>query len=318
MKNKYEIRTTEQCPSFKQPPDSSQLNLGKVTTWRSINSMPASLHRQTPQNRHTATESQRCPSRSTNPKAKTPVEDRMSVMTAYGTKCGLLERTSSRASSCLSPTFAKNESEIRELKFKSLDDELEKLIQQIIDEQHIAREDIIKPNLDAEDHLSRKEVVMETPCQQTEIVRERLHLYLPTHDVQEEEEFTITGEPPEDVLQNLAESNGDLKEKQNYKNTKTKQEEKNGCCIKDSAWAYPPNNRLKDQMQGKLTRAWKSLPAPAVNVNSIEQNTYSEILEDPWNRLNHPQPLKDSYANRRMVDLTIYDLEAELYNIHNL
>ncbi|XP_041050419.1 uncharacterized protein LOC121281536 [Carcharodon carcharias] len=332
IKDKYEIRTTDICPSLKQPPDSSQLNLGKVTAWSNTNSVPTSLKRQTTQSWHTRTEPQRCPPRSTNPKDKTPLENKMSFIAAFGTKCGLLERTSSRASSCRSLTFSKNESKIQELKFQSLDDELENLIQQIIDEQHITSEDNTSPNHDAEDHISKKEMVMETPCetvassvtldsefQQTEVnVHETLHLYLPIHDIQEEEEFTTTGEPCEDVSQNLEVSSGDLKRKQNYKNTKTKQEEKNGNWIKDSAWASPPGSRFKDHMQRRLTHARKSVPAPAVNVNSIEQKKYSEILEDPWSRLNQTQPLKHNYIDRPMFDLTIYDLEAELDNTNRL
>ncbi|XP_038638366.1 uncharacterized protein LOC119955838 isoform X1 [Scyliorhinus canicula] len=318
IKNKYEIRATEQCPFFKQAPDSSQPNLGEVT-WRITNSTPALLNEQTTQSRHTTTESRRCPSRSTSAIAKTPAENKMSFMTAYGTKCGLLERTSSRASSCCSPTFAKNESEIRELKFQSLDDELEKLIQQIIDEQHITREEINSPHHAVKNHLSRKEVVFGLPCRQAELnVRESLHLYLPTHDIQEEEEFTNTGGPPEDVSQNLEDSNGDLNGKQNWKKAETKQEEKNGCRIKDSAWASPSGSRLKDQMQRGLPCVQTSAPAPAVNVNSIEQKKYSELLDDPWNRLNQTQPLKHDYVNHPMVDLTIYDLEAELDNIYSV
>ncbi|XP_038638368.1 uncharacterized protein LOC119955838 isoform X3 [Scyliorhinus canicula] len=261
IKNKYEIRATEQCPFFKQAPDSSQPNLGEVT-WRITNSTPALLNEQTTQSRHTTTESRRCPSRSTSAIAKTPAENKMSFMTG---------------------------------------------------------EEINSPHHAVKNHLSRKEVVFGLPCRQAELnVRESLHLYLPTHDIQEEEEFTNTGGPPEDVSQNLEDSNGDLNGKQNWKKAETKQEEKNGCRIKDSAWASPSGSRLKDQMQRGLPCVQTSAPAPAVNVNSIEQKKYSELLDDPWNRLNQTQPLKHDYVNHPMVDLTIYDLEAELDNIYSV
>ncbi|XP_072344545.1 uncharacterized protein [Scyliorhinus torazame] len=262
IKNKYEIRATEQWPFFKQAPDSSQPNLGKVTPWRISNSTPALLNEQTTQSRHTTTESRRCPSRSTSAIAKTPAENKMSFIT---------------------------------------------------------EEEINSPHHAVKNHLSRKEVVLGIPCRQAEVnVRESLHLYLPTHDIQEEEEFTTTGGPSEDVSQNLEVSNVDLNGKQNWKKAETKQEEKNACCIRDSAWASPPGSRLKDQMQRGITCVQKSVPAPAVSVNSIEQKKYSELLDDPWNRLNQTQPLKHNYVNHPMVDLTIYDLEAELDNIHSL
>ncbi|XP_067867975.1 uncharacterized protein [Heterodontus francisci] len=331
IKNKYEIRATDQCPSLKQRPDSSQLNLGKVTAWDNTISIPASLKRQTTQSRHT-TEPRRCPSRSTNLKAKTPVEDNMSFITAYGTKCGLLERTNSRPSSCRNPTFIKNESQIRGLDSQSLDDELETIIQQIIDEQNVMREDNISTNHDAEDHLSRKEVVVETPCeiaassvihdsefQQTEVnVRETLHLYLPTHDIQEEEEFTTTGEPSEEVSQNLEVFNGDLKRKQKCKNIETKREDKNGSRMRDSAWASQPDSGLKDQMQRRSTFARKNIPTAAVDVYFVQPKKYPETLEDSWTNPNQTQPLKHNFINRPEADLTIYDLEVELEDAHRL
>ncbi|GCC27673.1 hypothetical protein chiPu_0006099 [Chiloscyllium punctatum] len=184
---------------------------------------------------------------------------------------------------------------------------------------------------DAEDQVSRKEVVMETPCetaassvtfdsefQGTEVnIRETLHFYLPIHDIQDEEEFTTIGEPPADVSQDPVITNGVLKREQNCKNTKTKQDDKNGNRVKDSAWASAHGIGLQDQMQRRLTRARKSVPVPVVTVYSIEENEYSEISEHPWNRLSQTQPLKYNYVNRPVVDLTIYDLETELDEDHS-
>ncbi|XP_043575678.1 uncharacterized protein LOC122564660 [Chiloscyllium plagiosum] len=270
IKNKYDIRATDQSPSLKQPPDSSQLNLGKVTAWGNASSMSASLKRQCT----LTTEPQRYPSRSTNPKGKTPVQNKMFYITGEGNR---------------------------------------------------------RTKYDAEDQVSRKEVVMETPCetaassvtfdsefQGTEVnIRETLHFYLPIHDIQDEEEFTTIGEPPADVSQDPVITNGVLKREQNCKNTKTKQDDKNGNRVKDSAWASAHGIGLQDQMQRRLTRARKSVPVPVVTVYSIEENEYSEISEHPWNRLSQTQPLKHNYVNRPVVDLTIYDLETELDEDHS-
>ncbi|XP_048469686.1 uncharacterized protein LOC125486386 [Rhincodon typus] len=272
IKNKYDIKATDQNPSLKQPPDSSQLNLRKVTAWGNASSMSASLKKQCTL---TTTESQRYLSRSTNPKDKMPVENNMFYITG---------------------------------------------------------EDNRRTKHDAEDHVSRKEVVLEMPCetaassvtfdsefQQTEINnRETLHFYLPTHDIQDEEEFTTTREPSADVSQDPDITNGVLNREQNCKSTKPKQEDKNGNRVKDSAWASAPGSGLRDQMQRRLTCARKTVPVPVVTVYSVEQNEYSEISEHPRNRLNQTQPLKHNYVNHSVVDLTIYDLETELDEDHSV
>ncbi|XP_048415021.1 uncharacterized protein LOC125465474 [Stegostoma tigrinum] len=261
IKNKYDIKA-HQNPSLKQPPHSSQLNLGKVTAWGNANSMSASIKKQCT----LTTESRRYLSRSTNPKDKMPVESMFYIT-------GDNRRT-----------------------------------------KH-----------DAEDHVSRKEVVLVMPCetaassvtfdsefQKTEINnRETLHFYLPTHDIQEEEEFTTAREPSADVSQDPDITNGVLNREQNCKSTKPKQEDKNGIRVKDSAWASAPGSGLRDQMQRRLTCARKSVPVPIVTVYSIEQNEYSEISEHPQNRLNQTQP-KHNHFNHSAVELTIHDLETEL------
>uniref|UniRef100_UPI00398EFBEF uncharacterized protein isoform X2 n=1 Tax=Pristiophorus japonicus TaxID=55135 RepID=UPI00398EFBEF len=336
IKNKYEISATDRHPpviySYKPSLDSSQLNLGKVTAWGNTTSIPASLKNQTTQSRPTA-ETRRYPFRSTTPKVKTPDENRMLCIAAYGTKCDLQKRRNLGVSSYCSPTFIKNESPIRAINIESLDNGLEKLIHQFLDEQNLTREDntCIITNHDAEDHLSRKEeLLVEASCetasssgsldsefQQTEVnVRETLHLYLPTHDIQEEEEFTNACEPPEDdVSKNSEVSNGNLKRREKYKNTKKKQDDKKDSRIKVSTWASRPGSGFKDQMQRRPTCTRKSVPAATITGVFIEQKKEETFADHP-SSLNQTQPLEHNYINRPVVDLTICDLEAEPDDAH--
>ncbi|XP_051893181.1 uncharacterized protein LOC127582161 [Pristis pectinata] len=93
IKNKYEIGPTDRYPSLnsshKPPPESSQLNRGKVAAWTNTTCIPAPIkvHDQC----RPKTEIRKCPFRSTEPKSKTPAENGMSYITGKDSKSTKLD-----------------------------------------------------------------------------------------------------------------------------------------------------------------------------------------------------------------------------------
>ncbi|XP_078282140.1 uncharacterized protein LOC144608347 isoform X2 [Rhinoraja longicauda] len=276
------------------------------------------------------TDSRRCSFRS-EPKSNAPAENRMPYITAYGIKCDLLQKTSSRGSLCQSPTLIRNESSLQGEIVLNLDDELEKIIQQIIDDQDLVlRKDKISTNQDADDHLSRKEDIgVEASCeigapsrfhdsefQETKVnARETLHLYLPSLDIQEEEEYLTTREPGAGVSQKSEKSTEDMKIKGKDKNIDKIQEPSR---IKRSAWACQPGDELKGQMQKRPTSVKKCAQPTPVICYFTDTIKYSEAFQDPQNGIDQIQPIKHNTRNDSTLDLNISDLEAEPDDAHGL
>ncbi|XP_032904656.1 uncharacterized protein LOC116990795 isoform X2 [Amblyraja radiata] len=187
----------------------------------------------------------------------------------------------------------------------------------------------LSTNQDADGHLSRKEDIgVEASCeidvssrfhdsefQETKVnARETLHLYLPSLDIQEEEEYPTAREPDAGVSQTSEESTEDMKIKGKDKNI-TKIQESNR--IKRSAWACQPGGELKGQMQKRPSEKKYAHPT-SVTCYFGDTKKYSEAFQDRQNGLDEIQPIKHNSRNDAMLDLKIYDLEAEPDDGHAL
>ncbi|XP_069744468.1 uncharacterized protein [Narcine bancroftii] len=215
--------------------------------------------------------------------------------------------------------------EIRRCPFRSTEPKSKALTENRM--PYITGKDSIDTNLDADNHLSRKEEIgIETSCeietpyksldsefQQTKVnVRETLHLYLPNPDIYEEEELT-TWEPDMGVSQKAEESTENINIKGEYKNINKIQD---SSRIKGSAWLYKSNGELKGQMQRRSMCARKCAHPTPITCYFMKQKT--EIFQDSQDRLNQPQPLKANGRIDSMAELNIYDLETELDNAKSL
>ncbi|XP_055515820.1 uncharacterized protein LOC129711866 [Leucoraja erinacea] len=320
IKKKYEIGPTDQylsITSSHKSPESSQLRRGKVA-WTNTTATIKGHIQPKPK-----PDSRRCSFRSTEPKSNAPAENRIPQITAYGIKCDLLQKTSSRGSLCQSPTLIRNVSALGGGGIvQNLDNELEMLIQQIIDDQDLIRKHKLSTNQDADDHLSRKEDIgVEASCeidvssrfhdlefQESKVnARETLHLYLPSLDIQEEEDYPTAREPDAGVSQTSEESTEDMKIKGKDKNINKIQQSNR---IKRSAWACQPGGELKGQMQKRPSEKKYAHPT-SVTCYFVDTKTYSEAFQDRQNGLDEIQPIKHNSRNDAMLDLKIYDLEAE-------
>ncbi|XP_007905512.2 uncharacterized protein LOC103187701 isoform X2 [Callorhinchus milii] len=259
-----------------------------------------------------------------NAKARLPAEIIEPCITALGTKCDLQKRPQSATSSC--HRSIKKELETIHDALLNSDSELEKLIEEILDNENIKgmmvkdfiHTDQVTDYIFTEEPLPVKTLdgsktpsyLAAFPASQTqENSRETLHLYLPTQKSLDKDEVIAAWQPLQDEdPHSSGVSINHLKNVQNY-----------------SQNVFETSGRIKKETTANLANLLKIEKIPSRSHPATKQRRTASAkkhvhttkvnlhFEYPQNNLyERPvRPFKHNSIKNSEVDLTLYDLELE-------